>query len=280
MADLPHTLTHALRRFTRIPGLGAQTPGDAVTGHVLRAFPLAGIAVALAQGLVYALASLLLPHPVAVLLAMVAGIVLTGGLHEQGWMRWCRPAALSLPLLILLRFETLAHVGTDWLVMALVCAAAWSRACAVLLSSSVARLAAPAAPASAAYIDSSVSPAAPAFPVSAPPSSFAGSPAGLPFDGATESASRRDAAIALIIGVMPTLALVAWTGDALTGVLGLACALVATAVLRGIARRRRARPRAGLLDAAQQVADTAFLIGLLVSLESAELPADTQDDDS
>lgn len=231
MTDLPDTLSHALRRFTRLPGIGSRPASDPITGEVLRAFPLAGIAVALLQGLVYAVSSLLLPHPVAVLLAMATGVVLTGGQHEQGWMRWCRPGALSLPLLLLLRFETLAHIGTDWLVMALVCAAAWSRACAVLLVQAM-------------------------------------------------TVTRRDATIALLIGAIPTLALIAWTGDALTGLLSLACALVATAVVRGIARRRNGQTNGSSMDAGQQLAEVAFLIGLLVALESADLPEEAQDDDS
>lgn len=57
--------------------------------HALRYFPAVGIVVALATGLVYIVATLLWPQPVAVLLSTIAGIYLTGAFHEDGFADTC-----------------------------------------------------------------------------------------------------------------------------------------------------------------------------------------------
>ena len=57
--------------------------------HASRYFPLVGVVVAAIAGAVYVLASWLLPSPVAVLLAVAAGIYLTGAFHEDGFADMC-----------------------------------------------------------------------------------------------------------------------------------------------------------------------------------------------
>ncbi|HWU97374.1 MAG TPA: adenosylcobinamide-GDP ribazoletransferase [Oxalicibacterium sp.] len=57
--------------------------------HALRYFPAVGILVALITALVYIVATLLWPQPVAVLLSTIAGIYLTGAFHEDGFADTC-----------------------------------------------------------------------------------------------------------------------------------------------------------------------------------------------
>ena len=54
-----------------------------------RYFPLVGVVVAAICGATYMVASWLLPSPVAVLLAVAAGIYLTGAFHEDGFADMC-----------------------------------------------------------------------------------------------------------------------------------------------------------------------------------------------
>ncbi|WP_327792084.1 adenosylcobinamide-GDP ribazoletransferase [Harenicola maris] len=74
----------AVMLLTRLPAgrLGDAVPG---LGRSVWAFPLAGLAVGLVSGLVLTLAlSLGLPEPLAAGLAVMTGILATGGLHEDG----------------------------------------------------------------------------------------------------------------------------------------------------------------------------------------------------
>lgn len=57
--------------------------------HALRYFPLVGIVIALVTSLVYIVATLLWPQPVAVLLSTIAGIYMTGAFHEDGFADTC-----------------------------------------------------------------------------------------------------------------------------------------------------------------------------------------------
>lgn len=79
----------ALQFFTRLPiprwvGFDAQW-----LQHASRYFALVGIVVAALSCAVYALTILLLPQVVAVLLAVIAGILLTGAFHEDGFADMC-----------------------------------------------------------------------------------------------------------------------------------------------------------------------------------------------
>jgi cobalamin synthase len=307
MAQQLHLLLAALRVYTRFPFIrrapGAKSDDTARARDALRYLPLAGLLVAIAQSVVYMLASVVLPHAVALLLAIGAGLILTGACHEVGWARFCatlgeRPAArdakacatdsvtdsvtdsatdsatdhttrsansdpidaagnsasaiwalqgaIGVMLLLMLRFESLAHLDTDWIAASLICAATFSRACAVL-----------------------------------------GSP----------RASPTDALIAMLLGAAPLALLAIWTDDHLPGLLGLSIALISTALVRRLIRRsgsmdagtsdehgtgfdtatriatRTAARTATHIGAVQQIAEAGFLIGLLIALEAG--PDDT-----
>lgn len=77
-------LLGAIRFFTRIP-VSNRVPHSAEgLNHSARYFPLVGVLVGAGSALVFGLAAMLWPVPVAVLLAMAASIYLTGAFHEDG----------------------------------------------------------------------------------------------------------------------------------------------------------------------------------------------------
>jgi adenosylcobinamide-GDP ribazoletransferase len=242
-------------------------------GDPIRYLPIAGLLISIAQSVVYMFASIVLPHAVALLLAIGAGLILTGACHEVGWARFCTmlgerpaervtsddaidsvtdyakdsatasnalgwavPGAVGVMLLLMLRFESLAHLDADWIAASLICAAGFSRACAVLGSA---------------------------------------------------RASASDALIAMLLGAAPLALLAIWTDDNLPGLLGLSIALISTALVRRLIRRSgvmqarvsgdtSAGTRSGTdpgIGAVQQIAEAGFLIGLLIALEAG--PDDT-----
>ena len=79
----------ALQFFTRLPIPRWVGFEPAWLQHASRYFPLVGVVVAAISGAVYLLATWLLPTPVAVLLAVAAGIYLTGAFHEDGFADMC-----------------------------------------------------------------------------------------------------------------------------------------------------------------------------------------------
>jgi adenosylcobinamide-GDP ribazoletransferase len=79
----------ALQFFTRLPIPQWVGFRPAWLHHASRYFPAVGIVVAAAAGAVHALAVLLWPQSVAVLLSTVAGILLTGAFHEDGFADVC-----------------------------------------------------------------------------------------------------------------------------------------------------------------------------------------------
>lgn len=261
MAEQLRLFLVALQFYTRIPVTGRLAAwmgwDPARLGRATRFFPLAGILVALGQSLVYVSASLALPHAVAVLLALAAGILLTGAFHEDGWADFCDAfgglvdrartleimrdsrigayGAIGVAMLLLLRFESLAQLEPDWIVAALVCAAAASRGCAVLVMASL--------PYAREDGDAKAKPIA-------------------------ESVRPVDAFLAVLSATAPAVALAVWTRDAWPAVLGGLFALVATAMMRRLIRRRLAGFTGDCLGAVQQVAEVAFVLGLLAGLAS------------
>jgi adenosylcobinamide-GDP ribazoletransferase len=249
----------ALQFYSRIPVTGRVAAwmgwDPAWLGRATRYFPLVGILVALGQAFIYVAASVVLPHPVSLLLAIAAGLLLTGMFHEDGWADFCDGfggttdrartleimrdsrigayGAIGVGLLLLLRFETLAHVDTDWIVASLVCAAAFSRGCATLVMASL--------PYAREEDDATARPVA-------------------------KGVSPADVGIAVALAIAPTLVLAAWTGDASPGLLALSFALLVTAAMRRIVRRRIGGYTGDCLGAVQQVAEVAFLLGMLVVL--------------
>jgi len=158
MSEPSHPFLSALHRYSRIGAArrraAIEAPAQAQTdsvhslpaGAVLRYLPVVGLIVALCQVLVYGLTSLLLPHAVAVLLTLAAGLLLTAAVHERGAARWWERASdaaqslqhrlaagtVGLIVVLLARFETLASLDESWLAATLVCAASASRGLAVL----------------------------------------------------------------------------------------------------------------------------------------------------
>jgi len=79
----------ALQFFTRLP-IPRWVGFDAAwLPHATRYFPLVGLALGVWVSALYALASLALPAPLAILLSTAAGIYLSGALHEDGFADVC-----------------------------------------------------------------------------------------------------------------------------------------------------------------------------------------------
>ncbi len=157
-------LAVALRVYARFPLPGRVTEWvdrPRLAGvRALRYLPLAGVAVAVPAAIVYAFAAQWLPHAVAVLAAMLASLLLGGAVHERGLTAWfdlvesapARPgavppanaarvgslAAISVAVVMLARLEMLSSIDPSWIAFVIVCAAAWSRGCAVLVAASLA----------------------------------------------------------------------------------------------------------------------------------------------
>lgn len=264
----------AIQFYTRIPVTGRVAAwmgwDPSWLGRATRFFPLAGVLVALGQSFVYVAASIGLPHPVALLLTVAAGLLLTGAFHEDGWADFCDGfggtadrtrtleimrdsrvgayGAIGVAMMLLMRFETLAHVDTDWIVVSLVCAAAFSRGCAVLVMASL--------PYAREDDDS-----AKAKPVA-------------------RDVSGHDALLAIAMAVAPVAVLAHWTGDPWPALLGAASALMLTGAMRRIVRRRLGGYTGDCLGAVQQIAEIAFLVGVLIALGAAtDLGADLGDDE-
>ena len=72
--------------LTRVPLKGARADGDRPPlGRAVRAFPIVGALIGLAAGIVYGIAiGIGLPDIVAAVLAVGAGALITGALHEDG----------------------------------------------------------------------------------------------------------------------------------------------------------------------------------------------------
>ncbi|TCO73969.1 adenosylcobinamide-GDP ribazoletransferase [Rhodovulum euryhalinum] len=213
-----------------------------------RYFPLVGLGIGAVLAVVYALAALVLPTVVAVLLALAAGVRLTGALHEDGLadmadglgggttrahaleiMRDSRIGsygAVALGLVLALKAAALAHLGAG-AVAALVAAHALSRL-AVLLT--MARM-----------------------PYARPDGKAGFSTAGPGQDGMR---------IALATGLLTVLGLALASGLAAAVSAVLAAAAV-TLWLGAMLRRRLGGYTGDGLGAVQQLSETAILLGLL-----------------
>jgi adenosylcobinamide-GDP ribazoletransferase len=142
----------AIRFFTRLPVPGGDDPAMLAKG--MRYFPAVGLVVGVPSALAFGFAAeFLWPKTLAVLAAMVAAILVTGALHEDGWsdmidglgcggdrdkvlavMRDSRIGnfgAVGLVLLLLGRFLALVELDEMMVPVALVAGHAVSRLCAV-----------------------------------------------------------------------------------------------------------------------------------------------------
>jgi adenosylcobinamide-GDP ribazoletransferase len=250
----------AVQFYSRIPVTGRLAGwmgwDDACLGRATRYFPLVGLVVALGQSLAYVAASIVLPHPIAVLLALVAGLLLTGAFHEHGFADFCDGfggatnrertlaimrdsrvgayGAIGVGTLLLLRFETLAHVDTDWIVVTLLCAAAFSRGCSALVMASL---------------------------------RYARDDADAKAKPVAEHVSGLDAALAVAFAATPAVVLTMWIGDPTPVAVAASLALLATARIRRMMARRLGGYTGDGLGAVQQVAELAFLLGMLAVLD-------------
>lgn len=252
----------AVRCYSRLPAGGslAQRPtGDACwVAPTIRLFPLVGLIVATLTAIVYAIAGLLLPHGVALLAAITAGLMLTGALHERGLVRSCdapggerigKPlanashdapigtyGAAGLILILLGRYETLAAIDPSWIGVSLVTAAGLSRGCAVAVMLGLPRV-------------------RDDVPTTA--------------DSVNPELSMRDAAIAIAIALLPVALAALWTGALAVFGVAVAGAIAATAWLRRRLRARLGGYTSDSLDAVQQISEIAFLVGTLAMLALA-----------
>jgi adenosylcobinamide-GDP ribazoletransferase len=149
----------ALQFYTRIPIVGRLSDWANYTPERLststRYFTVVGLLVGVACGAVYWGAQLLWPQTIAVILSTCAGILLTGGFHEDGWADFCDGfgsfssrartleimtdsrigtyAGLGLVLLLLLKVSALSTLPPVLCVGALLVMHPLSRAFAVLI---------------------------------------------------------------------------------------------------------------------------------------------------
>ena len=145
----------ALAYFTRIPcaAFGGHEEHD--LNHAAKYFPLVGIVVGMVAALVYLVVHLKLPQELAVLASMAATLWLTGAFHEDGLTDavdglgggWTQEQALTimrdsrigsfgaaaLIMMLLAKFEALAHLAPLLLPAILVAGHALSRFCGVVL---------------------------------------------------------------------------------------------------------------------------------------------------
>lgn len=82
-------LLTAVQYFTRLPVPAWIGHGPTQLNQAARYFPAVGLLVGGVSALVLWLAALVAPLPVAVLLSMMVGILLTGGFHEDGLADSC-----------------------------------------------------------------------------------------------------------------------------------------------------------------------------------------------
>lgn len=75
----------ALRFFTRLPVPGWVGHSSEALDRATRYFPMVGLLVGGMAGMAFLLAALVWPPPLAVIVAMVTSLWVTGGFHEDGW---------------------------------------------------------------------------------------------------------------------------------------------------------------------------------------------------
>jgi adenosylcobinamide-GDP ribazoletransferase len=238
----------ALAFLTRLP---VALPADSATyplGAAVRAFPLAGAVVGGAGAIVYAAADLLgMSSTVSALLAVAAMVIVTGGLHEDGLADWAdglggatREQALAIMrdsrigtfgvialfFVLSLRVVALSYAGSAVdAVCLLVAAAAGSRA------------------------------VIPALMYGLPPARRDG------LGWAAGQPDRRRVVDAGALGAL-TVILLLWP---VWGLVAIASAVAASALIGWLARRRLGGQTGDVLGATQQLAETAILLSYVAS---------------
>src|SRR6185436_4469572 len=79
----------AIRFYTRIPTPAWAGHSQEYLNEATRYFPLIGWICGIVTGTVFSVSYHFFPLSVSVLLSMIAGIMLTGAFHEDGWADSC-----------------------------------------------------------------------------------------------------------------------------------------------------------------------------------------------
>jgi len=157
--DEARLLQTATQYFSRIPLPQPADYSQERLDRSIRYFPLIGILVGGAMGLAFYLSAGLWPPSLSVALAICLGVVLTGGMHEDGLADFCDGffasrdrdrvlaimkdprlgsyGVLSLVLTMLVRFSALVALAPAMIVAGLVAAHAFSRLIALLMMQSL-----------------------------------------------------------------------------------------------------------------------------------------------
>lgn len=226
-----------------------------------RFFPLVGLVVASLSAVVYAAAGVMLPHEVALVGAIGAGLLLTGAFHERGLAGYCAAmgghadrarlietmhdshigtyGAVGLLMVLLGRFQALAAVDPSWIGVSLMTAAGLSRGCSVGVMVSLPRLR-----------------------FDAP---------GL-VEPIAHTIAREDAVIAVAMAAIPVALAAIWTGEYAVFGVATAFAVLTAAWLRRRMRRRLGGCSGACLGAVQQFTELAFLVGALAMLAAGADP--------
>lgn len=245
----------AMRAYTRAPEERLLSPpADGDVGRAMRHLPLIGLLIGALFALAYVLLAQLMPHSVAVLLAIALAALMTGGHHEIGWMRFCDAArrgddqprqagaraggavgAVALVLVVLLKLEALSSLDPSWISVAALTGHPMSRGLAVAALTGL--------------------------------------------NGVNRGERQGPAVLrqtwlfALAAGLVPALVAASWLENQLAFVCGLVPALFVMLLARRLARRRMAADSQAVLGAAQQLTELAWYLGLLTWWTLAAAPA-------
>jgi adenosylcobinamide-GDP ribazoletransferase len=238
-------LATAIQFLTRLPVPTLSAFQPAWISRSARYFPIAGQLVGLICAIVWLAASAIWPGWPAAVLALGAGVLVTGGFHEDGLadtadglgggqtrerrlaiMKDSRIGsfgALALTLALLLKLALLARLTPLAGALALIVAHGGARAAAVVVMAAL---------------------------------PYAGDPDAAKIKPAPEGVRWREAMAALVLGLWPLLFL-----EGRRASLGLALAAVSSAVLALVARRLINGVTGDVLGAIEQLAEAAFLMG-------------------
>ena len=240
----------AMQFMTRLPfGRGvAWTPERMAASP--RWYAAVGVVVGAIAALVFALSSLVLPPVIAVLLAVVASILVTGALHEDGFADCCDGLGGAADKVRVLEIMRDSRIGT-YGVLGL----------GLLLATKVAVLAAmPPAIVPAALVASHALSRASLVLVIA--TSRYVRPEGT---GRSVGAGAADAALATGVGLAALVPLVVVAGES-TAVLGLVGLVLGHLTMRWMFERRLGGYTGDCLGSVQQLSDLGFLLFLIVEL--------------
>ena len=235
----------AVQVLTRLPVPPLREFQPDWTARAARYYPLVGQLVGLVCAAVLLAAARVLPGVLPAILAVAAGALLTGALHEDGLadtfdglgggrtpqarldiMKDSRVGSygvLALGLVTALRVGALAAMRPEAAALALIFAGGAARAAPVLVMAGL---------------------------------SYAGDPARAKLAPASRPVRPAEAAVAVLLALWPAT-LMGWPQAAA----GLACAVIATAALATTARRLIGGYTGDVLGAVEQLAEAALLLG-------------------